>query len=93
MPNKGVNLPPDEGFELTPDELAAIQNANSPSAANPFATIADIPGLIVEPLDLVPVPKSLDDNQGTRQAQTNYDGSWFSIPFPITFNTFQFEVT
>ncbi len=36
------------GIELTADELAAIQGANSPDAGNPFATIDDLGGGITE---------------------------------------------
>jgi hypothetical protein len=33
---------------LTPDEIDAITNANSPSAGNPFATIAEVPTVITQ---------------------------------------------
>lgn len=90
--NKGLNLPLSAG-ELTLDELAAIQNANSPSASNPFVTQDDVPGLIVEPSELVLFPRTRDDNQGTRQAQTDFVGAWYQCPFPGTFNRIIFEVT
>ena len=36
------------GISLTTDQLAAIQNSDSPSATNPFATLGDVTNLTIE---------------------------------------------
>lgn len=86
------------GDEVTSDQIAAIQNAAAPTAANPFATIADVGGgnPFDQSLNTTDAPTftaiTLTDPVATQTISVGYmectEFNFFNASFKLGFDTF-----